>query len=54
MNAAAGRLTQNVIGAVLVVTAVAASALTAVAPRFLLLDPAMLPAAIWNGVEVAR
>ncbi len=53
MNASAGRLTQNVVLAVVATTVASATALAAVAPRFLLLDPAMLPAAMWHGLAVA-
>ncbi|MBI5534901.1 MAG: HAMP domain-containing histidine kinase [Deltaproteobacteria bacterium] len=52
MNAAAGRLTQAVMAALIVVTLVAAAALVFVAPRFLLLDPGMAPNALINGIEV--
>ena len=52
MNAAAGRLSQTVMAALIVVTLMAAAALVFVAPRFLLLDQAMAPQALYNGVRV--
>ncbi|MCU0692388.1 MAG: HAMP domain-containing histidine kinase [Polyangiaceae bacterium] len=52
MNAAAGRLTQNILSAVVVVAAATGAILSLVAPRFLLIDPDLARRALSNGTEL--
>ena len=52
MNAAAGRLPQVVIGAVIVIAIITGAALALVAPRFLLIEPELSQRTLVDGMQV--